>query len=50
MDFTLGDCLLVAVKLTKNVDHEQYGYSDSGIGLDPRSQLVLPIFGWIREL
>ena len=31
-DFTLGDCLFRAVKLTKNADLDKYGYS--GLVLD----------------
>ena len=27
MDFKKGDCLFGAVKLTKNADHNKYGYS-----------------------
>ena len=33
-DFTLGDSLFGAAKLTKNADPVKYGYSGYGIGLD----------------
>ena len=32
MDFTLGDCLFAAIKLTMNADPDKYGYGDCGIG------------------
>ena len=38
-DFTLGNCLFGAVKLTKNTDLDKYGYSGYGIGFDARSWL-----------
>ena len=38
-DFTLDDCLLGLVKLTKNVDPNKYGDSGSGIGFDACSEL-----------
>ena len=36
-DFTLGDCMFGAVKLTKNADPDKYGYSGYGIGFDASS-------------
>ena len=41
-DFTLGNCLFGAVKLTKNAVADKYRYSGYGIGLDSRSQ-----FSWL---
>ena len=41
-DFTLGNCLLGAVKLTKNADPNKYRYSGYGIRFDARSQYSLP--------
>ena len=38
-DFILGSCLFGAVKLTKNVDLDKYGYSGNGIGFDAGLQL-----------
>ena len=43
-DFTLGSCLFGAVKLTKNIDTDIYGYSGYGIGFDARSQ-----FSWTES-
>ena len=40
-EFTLGDCLFGAVKLTKNADCGKYGCSDYGTGSDARSQFSL---------
>ena len=45
-DFTLGNCLFGAVKLTKNADPDKYGYTGYGIGFDPRSQFSLPDGNW----
>ena len=39
VDFTLGNCLFVAVKLTKNADPDKYWYNGYGIGFDACSQL-----------
>lgn len=41
-DFTLGDYLFGAKKLTKNVDPYKYGYSGYSVGSDVRSQFELP--------
>ena len=38
--FTLGNCLLGAVKLTKNTDPDNYGYSGYGNGFDASSQFL----------
>ena len=40
-DFTLGNCLFRAVKLTKNADPDEYEYCGYYIGFDSRSQ-----FSW----
>ena len=40
-DFTLGNCLFGAVKLTKNADPDNYKYSSYGIGFDSCSR-----FSW----
>ena len=37
-DFTLGNCLFGAVKLTNNIDPDKYEYSGSGITSDAHSQ------------
>ena len=39
-DFTLGNCLFGAVKLTKNDDPDKYGHIGYGIGFDARSQFL----------
>ena len=41
-DFTLGNCLIGSIKLTKNVEPDKYAYSGYGIGFDLRSRLSLP--------
>ena len=38
-DFTLGNCLFGAVKITKNADPDKYKYSGYGVGFDSRSEL-----------
>ena len=40
-DFTVGNCLLRILKLTKNADFEKYRYSGYGIGFDARTH-----FSW----
>lgn len=40
-DFTRGKCLFEAVKLTKNIDFDKYGYNDYGIVFDACSR-----FSW----
>ena len=40
-DFTLKDCLFVAVKQTSNVDHDKYSYFRYGSGLDSRSLFLV---------
>ena len=42
MDVLLRDCFLGAIKLTKNVDSDKYGYSSSGIGFDAHSKFLQP--------
>ena len=37
-DFTLGNCLIGSVKLSKNADLDKYKYSGYGIGFDSRSE------------
>ena len=39
--FTLKDCLLGAVKITKNVDADKYKHSGYSIGFDSRSEFSL---------
>ena len=41
-DFTLKDCFFWAVKITKNVDSDQYVYISCGIGFDSRLDFLLP--------
>ena len=41
-NFTIRDWLFGAVKLAKNADHDKYGYSGYGIGLNARSSFSLP--------
>ena len=48
-DFTLKNCLLGYVKLTKNADPDKYKYSGYGIGFDSRSGCSLPD-GSIRKM
>lgn len=43
MDFTLCDCVLRAVKLTKNGDTDKYGYRGYGTGFDAYLQFSLLI-------
>ena len=45
-EFTLKDCLLGALKLTKNANHNKYSYSGYGIGFDSRSPFSIPSFIW----
>ena len=40
-DFTLGNCLFGAVKLTKNPNRDKYKCSGYGLGFDSRSK-----FSW----
>ena len=49
-EFTLGNCLFGAVKLTKNSDLYKYGYSGYGTGLDSRSQLSWSDSGWSKNV
>ena len=43
MEFTLGDCLFGAVKVTGNADSDKYEYSAYGIGFDACSKFSFPI-------
>ena len=45
-NFTLGDCLFGAFKLTKNPDPDKYRYNGYGIGFDARSQFLLSNSEW----
>ena len=45
-DFNLGHYLFGAVKLTKNSDSYEYGYSGYGIGFDTCFQFSLPDGSW----
>ena len=49
-DFTLGNCLLGAVKLTKNTDPGKYGYSAYGIGFNARSQFLWTDGSWGKNV
>ena len=40
IDFTLDNCLLGVVKLTKDTEQNKYGCSSYGIELDARSQFL----------
>lgn len=41
-DFTLGNCLVGAMKLTKNADSDKHGYSGYATGFNSHSQ-----FSWL---
>ena len=49
-DFTLGDCLFKAVKLTKNADSDKYGYIGNDIGFYARSQFSLSNDKWGKNV
>ena len=49
-DFTLSSCLFGAVKLTKKVDPDKYGYSSYGTGFHARSQFAWPDSEWGKML
>ena len=38
IDFTLNNCLVGSIKLTKNTDPDKYKYSGNGVGFDSRSE------------
>ena len=40
-NFTLSNCLLVSVKLTKNADLDKYNYTGYGIGFDSCEEYFL---------
>ena len=48
--FTLDNCLLGAMKLTKNADPDKYGYKDYGIGFDACSQFSFPDGSWGKDV
>ena len=39
-DFTLNNCLLGSVKLTKNADLDKYKYRGNSVGFDSRSEFL----------
>ena len=39
-DLTLKNCLFGSIKLTKNVDADEYKYSGYGVGFDSRSEFL----------
>ena len=43
-EFTIKDCLFVAVKLTKNNDPNKCSYSECGVGFDSGSHFLVPNF------
>ena len=49
-DFTLGNCLIGAMKFTKNVDLDKYGYSGYCMGFDSRSQLSWSDGSWGKNV
>ena len=49
-DFTPCNCLFRAVKLTKNVDSDKYGYIDYGVGFDACSKLPLESGNWGKNV
>ena len=49
-DFTSGNYLFGAVKLTKNAGRDKYGYKDYGIGFDVCSQFSLQDCSWGKNI
>ena len=49
-DFTLGNSLIGAVKLTKNADPNKYGCSSYGVGFDARSQSSWSDGSWSKNV
>ena len=49
-EFTLKDCLLGAVKLTKNANPNKYSYSGNGTGFDSCSIFSIPDFDWGKNV
>ena len=49
-DFTLGNCLLGAVKLTKNTDPGKYGHSAYGIEFNARWQFLWTDGSWGKNV
>ena len=50
MDFTLGDCLFGAFKLTENADLDKYGYSGYSTGFDTCSLVSLSGGDWGKNV
>ena len=50
MNFTLGDCLFEAVKLTENEDSDKFWYSGYSIELDAGSQFSLLNGEWGKNV
>ena len=48
-DFTLGNSLFGAAKLTKKVDSDKYSYSQYGIGFDSRGFFSLSDCSWLGK-
>ena len=49
-DFILGNCLIGAMKLTKNADRNKYGYSSYCVGFDARSQFSWSDGSWCKNI
>ena len=49
-DFTLGNCLFEAAKLTKNADPDKYGYNGYGIGFNVCSQFSWSDGSWDKNV
>ena len=49
-NFTLGNCLFGAVKLTNNVDPDKYRYSGYGIGFDECSEFSWADGSWGKSV
>ena len=50
MDFTLGDCLFGAFKLTENADLDKYGYCGYSTGFDTCSLVSLSGGDWGKNV
>ena len=46
----MDNCLFGAVKLTKNADPDKNGFSEYGIGFDPRSQILWTDGSWDKNV
>ena len=49
-DFTPGNCLFGAVKLTKNTDSDKYKYGNYDIGIHSRSQFSWTDGSWSKNV